>query len=589
MKKIIMLLLAILLLCSCAKEPPAETPEENPSVSEEDIENFNSSEENIPEEPKEEIDPVEKASVAEVRGMWVNHVRDDWKKDGFTATPGNVMLLDNGTFSYSFTIKTDSTIFSFPAYGTISYKDMESFSPENQDDHVLATWGTTGVLENGIRYFATLGKIVFVDKDFKLVGQVLLPENSYSHMWPMSVTYSEETGYIVPVCKIPKDGSKPSDSGLIFTYDENFEQISESGGIPVIYETFGKNYLPMFCSGSYLYTLGEVPYLSTVMEYNLDDNSGYLLYDRDYKFYDGDRAVALVSGKQYDPKNPDVPTKNYAVLFEGKNMIDYIELDEFYPFAAGPGGSPIAETTIFDGGMKAELFSEFYHRTVLLNFKKKTVDVKYKFEEKDIGEAFDVSSDGKRSLHAVSGDDEMINYSVVLKNNETGSMKYMFMGGNLVSCGFLKNDDIYYQSKDSLKIYSSENGEQTFDLSKKFPLNTSDPTKDYRSIVAFRRNPEDLSFMIVYWEGTPNSIYSDDVGGLPVYNVGFFDESGNLLETYESKIPVSLGMHSWPQDAVIYYKDGKYTVTTLGDSKYPGINFTFNHYTGEFSATKKNK
>ena len=95
--------------------------------------------------------------------------------------------------------------------------------------------------------------------------------------------------------------------------------------------------------------------------------------------------------------------------------------------------------------------------------------------------------------------------------------------------------------------------------------------------------------MIVYWEGTPNSIYSDDVGGLPVYDIGFFDESGNLLETYESKIPVSLGMHSWPQDAVIYYKDGKYTVTTLGDDKYPGINFTFNHYTGEFSAAKKNK
>ena len=151
MKKIIMLLLAILLLCSCAKEPPKENPAETPTLSEEDIENFNSSEETIPEEPKEEIDPVKKASVAEVRGMWLDHVRDDWKKDGFTATPGNVMLLDNGVFSYSFTIKTESTIFSFHAYGTISYKEMESFSPEKQADHILATWGTNGIYENGIR------------------------------------------------------------------------------------------------------------------------------------------------------------------------------------------------------------------------------------------------------------------------------------------------------------------------------------------------------------------------------------------------------------------------------------------------------
>ncbi len=591
MKKIIILLLALLVLCSCTKEPPVSDSENNSSVSQEDIDKFNSSEDTVPvEPPKEETDPVETASVAEVRGMWAGHKRDEWKKAGFSASPGNVIFQDNGVFSYTFTIKANDLVFSFPAFGTIAYKDMENFSPEKQVDHILATWGCDGVLDNGIRYFITLGKIVFVDKDFEFKGQILLPENSYSHLWPISVAFSEETGYVIPVCKIPKDHSSPSESGIIFTYDENFKLVSESGGIPVIYETFGENYLPCFSEDSYLYLFKETPYLSSALEYNLDDNSGYYHSDFETKFYDGDRAVAFIQGRKIDPEDPYKPNAEYAVLLEDKNIVDYIELDEFYPFALGTGGISIANAEIFDEGRKAEITDDFYHRTILLNFKKGTVETKYTFTEEDLSEAFDLSSDKKYSLHSASDpENNGISFSVVLKNNEKGSMKYLFRGGLGIHCGFLKNDDIYFQTKDALKIYSAETGEMTFDLGRKFPLNTSDRRENYRSVVAFRRDPEDLSFMIVYWEGSPESVYSDDESGLPVYAVAFFDESGNLLKTYESKIPVSLDMHSWPQDAVIYYRDGKYTVTTLGSKNDKGINFTFDHNKGEFSEIRKNK
>lgn len=588
MKKLILLLLALVLFCSCGYEnPPAE--EEEPA-SQEQTDDFNSLEDTLVDEPpKEEKDPVETAAVAEIRGMWLNGKFSEWREEGFSASPGNIIFFEDNIFSYSFNIKSGDSIISFPAKGTLAYSDMENFSQENQADHILASWGSEGKLSSGIRYFISLGKIIFLDSDFEMVGQIFIPENDYYHIWPISVAYSEELGYIVPVCKIPKDGSKPSGVGLLYSFDENFELDEEMGEIPVSYSTFGECYLPCFSEDSYIYYYDDVPHLSSVLEYNLDTNTAFILDQEKSTFYDGERSIEFIKAKPYVfEDSSDTQYKNYALLKEGNDVLNYIALEESYGFENREVSSWAA---IAKNGNKAEVFDDFFHRVFSLNFRKKTIEYEYVFEENDLSEPFDTTADKKYSLHTASvlAGGEALSFSVVLKNNETGEMNYMFTAGNTHQ-GFFKNGDIYYQSWDSLKVYSSETRELIFALEDKFPLNADPEKGDYRIIAAFRRDPETLEFMVVYLEGQPDiSLYLSGEEKLPVYKIAFLDAEGNIKETYESEIPVAVGIYNWPQDAVIYYRDEKYTVTTLGDKNDKGINFTFNYNDKTFSEAKNNK
>lgn len=595
MKKLfIMLLASLLLLCACEKEPsePVKEDEKEP-VSQEQIDNFNSSEdklvEEVPEEP--EKDPVEEACVAEVRGMWLGGQKDEWKSEGFSATPGNVHLLEDGVFSYNFIIETGDIIFSFPAKGVVSFKDMENFRPEKQGDHVLASWGGEGVLENGTRFFMTLGKVVFVDENFELVGQILLPENDYYHVWPMSVALTDENGYYIPVCQIPKDGKAPSGKGVIYTYDSNFEQVSKIGDFPIPYGSFGENALPKFSENSYFYEFEGREYLSSALEYDLEKTEGYVLSEYSENIYDKDYSVTYASGKKYDPENPDSPSSKFIILKKNGKIENYIEVENFYPLGYDENGNVAATLSVSDSGKKAVVTSEFYHREIALDFRKKTLEAEYAFEDEHLSKAFDVTEDKIYSLHEASytSGGDGFGFSVVLRNAETGELSYMFDGGVGTYCGFLKNGEIYYKTQTALRIYDPATKELTFSLEEKFPFNAESVNGDYRCLLAFRRDPENMSYTILYWEGSSDQVYGENGAEPPCYKIAFFDAEGNLLKTVKSDIPVALGMHSWPQEAVLYYNDGKYTVTTLGSKGDNGINFEFTPATEEFSKPKKNK
>lgn len=592
MKKVFIMILVLLALCACEKAPE-EPAEEKEPVSQELIEDSNSSEDKLTEElpPEKEVDPLEKACVAEVRGMWFGNENSRWEKDGFSATPGNVQLLGDGVFSYNFIIETGDVIFSFPAKGVVSLKDMDSFSPSKQGNHVLASWGTEGVLENGTRFFITLGKILFVDEGFELLGQILLPENDYYHMWPMSVALTSEGGYYVPVCQIPKNGTAPSGQGVIYTYDANFEQVSKIGDFPIPYERYGEGFLPVFAENSYFYEFEGRQYLSSSLEYDLETTDGYELREYSENLTDGDFSVSYASGKKYDPENPEAPFSDFIILRNKNSIANYIEVEKFLPLGYDENGNLAATLSVKGKGNTAVVTSEFYHNEITLDFRKKTVTAEYAFEDEHLSKAFDVTDDKVFSLHeaSYSGGGDGWGFSVVLRNAETGELSYMFDGGSGVFCGFLKNGDIYYQTTTSLKIYDPATKEVTFALEDKFPFNSSSTEGDYRCLLAFRRDPDDMSYMILFWEGTADEINQENGAKLPCYKVAFFDAEGNHLKTCESEIPVALGMYSWPQDAVFYYKNGKYTVTTLGSKGDNGINFTFTVADEEFSKPKKNK
>ena len=590
MKKLIIILFAILLLCSCSKEPA-------PPASENSVPEVPNSEQLLEEPPedekppeKEPTDPVEQAKVAEVRGMWYSGYREKWEDEGFSATPGNVTFFEDDVFSYAFTINTGEIIFSFPAKGTLAFNDMENFSAEKQGNHIHATWGCEGVLENGVRYFITLGKIVMVDEDFEFVGQILLPENSYYHMWPMSVAVSEDGEYVIPVCRIPKNQSEPT-GGIVLTYGANFELLSEAGEIPFLTHRFGDYYIPQFSEKSYTYSFKNAHYLSSVLEYNLDENTAFFKPGEGYSFFDGDYSVSFIKGKKYEGEEDynHYSLANYVLLKEGHDIIDYMELEEEFGFAPGTEDSSLALADISESARKAEVYDDFYHRTITVNFRKKNVEAEYVFEEKHLTNLYDKSDDGKYSLYAVSetSGGDSVAFNLVLKNNETGETRYMFSNG--IANGFLRNGDIYRQEWDSLRIYSPETGELLFAMEDKFPFNFSDNEEDYRCLLAFRRDPNDLSFMIVYWEGEHGVFTEEDPDEYPVYKIAFLTADGTLLRTYESEIPVELGMYQWPLDSVIYYRDGKYTITNLESKDNKGINFVFDSEAETFSEPKKNK
>lgn len=584
MKKIIFLVFALLALCACGTEEPAE---QTKPIQKEELAESVSEEEVPPEEPKEEIDPIKKAALAEIRGMWVDKVLSSWRTSGFSAVPNNISFLEDGVFSYNFTITRGNQIVSFPAKGIITYQNMDSFAVENQSKHILATWGCDGILPSGARYFITLEKVVFFDANFEFLGEIILEENSYFHLWPISVAETPDGGYIIPVCKIPKDNSTPSGIGTLLSYDANFEFIEETGDVPIYYESFEKASLPAFCEESFIYLYKNAPYLSSIYCYNLEDLSAYQVLPESGKYFDENRYITFVSGQKIDAENPNSAVYHLALIKEDNNIINYMELSEDFLF---DGENSVAE--ISKNGNIATVFDDYYHRSITLNFKNKTAESEYVFLEEHLSEAFDVSADKIYSLHTTSetSGGDAIGYSVVLKNNLTGELKYLFDGGSGIFCGFLKNDDIYYQTLEDLKIYSPETSELIFDISNKFSLNADSYKGDYRCLLAFRRDPDTYHITVLYWEGSAQSISEPSTKfPTPVYKIAFLDDYGNMLKNYESNIPVAIGMYMWPQDAVIYYHNDKYTVTSLGFKEDKGINFTFDAEKEEFSEPRNNR
>lgn len=98
-----------------------------------------------------------------------------------------------------------------------------------------------------------------------------------------------------------------------------------------------------------------------------------------------------------------------------------------------------------------------------------------------------------------------------------------------------------------LQIFDSETGELKFDITKNFPLGFSSDEKQGRGIFTFRRNPDDFSYIIVYYEFDDGyswkEVFDDDKMYICDeasfnYKIGFLDSEGRLLESYDTGFPV---------------------------------------------------
>lgn len=205
----------------------------------------------------------------------------------------------------------------------------------------------------------------------------------------------------------------------------------------------------------------------------------------------------------------------------------------------------------------AVLKSDYFALNLEINFENKTHSVKFSPDDENIDKDSVInSSDGKYSICRFGefGVGDIVSYHLSVRNNESGKHIYIgdhggMYGGN-GGYGFLKNNDVYIFSEHSLLIFDPKNGNLKFNINDNFPLGYNSDDETERGILTFRRNPDDFSFIVVYYECTGPVSWSDFGNHYEAdlnYMVGFLDSNGKLIESYDTKTPIwsdNFGLHT---------------------------------------------
>ena len=145
-------------------------------------------------------------------------------------------------------------------------------------------------------------------------------------------------------------------------------------------------------------------------------------------------------------------------------------------------------------------------------------------------------------------------------------------------------------SSASLLIFDPETGKVKFDLTENFPLGYKADEKQGRGLLTFRRDPEDFSYIVVYYE-YEDEIKWYDYEGNPAghdgigdcnYKIAFLDSKGNLFESYDT----GCGIRSDPFGICMVdmrYSEEKLTIIATGGKGGTCFEGVFDMETKEFS------
>lgn len=302
--------------------------------------------------------------------------------------------------------------------------------------------------------------------------------------------------------------------------------------------------------------------------------------------------MAYTSPKQ----DIDLESGYLALLYkngEAVNSIMFSEPDFCDPNYAATDEKPVL---IVKGDVAIFRFP-YFAMELTLDFKNQTHKLEYKPSEVNMSEDTDPirSADGKYTVYSFghNGAGDITGYHVAVRNNETKEHSYLGekggMYGGYNGLGFLKNNDVYHYTDISLKIYDPETAEIKFDISKNFPVGYNKETKFGRGISTFRRDPEDFSYILVYYEYDEfiswDYVNRENVGFEKAdvnYRIGFLDSDGNLLESYESPVPLVSTAFGF-ENVDMRYSPEKLTVfVTSRKGGIPIYEFEFDMETKEF-------
>ena len=573
MRKLLLILLAILMLCSCdvQEEPVLEEPVSPESSSSEETE-FSQGDKIIQERVDKNIYEYE---------FRHNPWAEELSERGISVSIENREFTTKEKWEAELLLKNSEKELSIPFSGTYAFNGN-------------IYYGTVLFPDEKTAVFCGNGKAVFFNTETLELWDFApeFPDFEKENLWVNGAGINEKNGEIVLFVTPmnPFQTEEAITSILVF----NGKGITESG-FTVLRGTAssGEKKVPFFFRNSSCFEYNGESFLRLGYE-NINLENG-IVWEESGDLVTAENGIYRLEMAYTSPKQDiDIPGGYLAVLYEnGKavNSMIFSEPDFCDPNYSGTEEKP---ALIVKGDVAIFRFP-YFAMELTLDFKNQTHKLEYKPTEMNMSEdsAPIRSADGKYTIYSFgfNGAGDIIGCHFAIRENET--KKHFYLGekggmyGGYGEVGFLKNNDIYSYSLSELKIIDPKTLEIKFDINKNFPLGYNKENDSGRGLLTFRRNPEDFSYIVVYYE------YESEIqwGGADVaqncnYKIGFLDSEGNLLESYDTGCGIiadSFGICN----VEMRYSEEELTVIAFGDRGGVCFEGVFNMETKEFKVINK--
>ena len=573
MRKLLLILLAILMLCSCdvQEEPVLEEPVSPESSSSEET-GFSQGDKIIQERVDKNIYEYE---------FRHNPWAEELSERGISVSIENREFTTKEKWEAELLLKNSEKELSIPFSGTYAFNGN-------------IYYGTVLFPDEKTAVFCGNGKAVFFNTETLELWDFApeFPDFEKENLWVNGAGINEKNGdivlFVTPMN--PFQTEEAITSILVF----NGKGITESG-FTVLRGTAssGEKKVPFFFRNSSCFEYNGESFLRLGYE-NINLENG-IVWEESGDLVTAENGIYRLEMAYTSPKQDiDIPGGYLAVLYEnGKavNSMIFSEPDFCDPNYSGTEEKP---ALIVKGDVAIFRFP-YFAMELTLDFKNQTHKLEYKPTEMNMSEdsAPIRSADGKYTIYSFgfNGAGDIIGCHFAIRENET--KKHFYLGekggmyGGYGEVGFLKNNDIYSYSLSELKIIDPKTLEIKFDINKNFPLGYNKENDSGRGLLTFRRNPEDFSYIVGYYE------YESEIqwGGADVaqncnYKIGFLDSEGNLLESYDTGCGIiadSFGICN----VEMRYSEEELTVIAFGDRGGVCFEGVFNMETKEFKVINK--
>ena len=573
MRKLLLILLAVLMLCSCdvQEEPVLEEPVSPESSSSEET-GFSQGDKIIQERVDKNIYEYE---------FRHNPWAEELSERGISVSIENREFTTKEKWEAELLLKNSEKELSIPFSGIYAFNGN-------------IYYGTVLFPDEKTAVFCGNGKAVFFNTETLELWDFApeFPDFEKENLWVNGAGINEKNGEIVLFVTPmnPFQTEEAITSILVF----NGKGITESG-FTVLRGTAssGEKKVPFFFRNSSYFEYDGESFLRLGYE-NINLENG-IVWEESGDLVTAENGIYRLEMAYTSPKQDiDIPGGYLAVLYEnGKavNSMIFSEPDFCDPNYSGTEEKP---ALIVKGDVAIFRFP-YFAMELTLDFKNQTHKLEYKPTEMNMSEdsAPIRSADGKYTIYSFgfNGAGDIIGCHVAIRENET--KKHFYLGekggmyGGYGEVGFLKNNDIYSYSLSELKIIDPKTLEIKFDINKNFPLGYNKENDSGRGLLTFRRNPEDFSYIVVYYE------YESEIqwGGADVaqncnYKIGFLDSEGNLLESYDTGCGIiadSFGICN----VEMRYSEEELTVIAFGDRGGVCFEGVFNMETKKFKVINK--
>ena len=573
MRKLLLILLAVLMLCSCdvQEEPVLEKPVSPESSSSEET-GFSQGDKIIQERVDKNIYEYE---------FRHNPWAEELSERGISVSIENREFTTKEKWEAELLLKNSEKELSIPFSGIYAFNGK-------------IYYGTVLFPDEKTAVFCGNGKAVFFNTETLELWDFApeFPDFEKENLWVNGAGINEKNGdivlFVTPMN--PFQTEEAITSILVF----NGKGITESG-FTVLRGTAssGEKKVPFFFRNSSCFEYNGESFLRLGYE-NINLENG-IVWEESGDLVTAENGIYRLEMAYTSPKQDiDIPGGYLAVLYEnGKavNSMIFSEPDFCDPNYSGTEEKP---ALIVKGDVAIFRFP-YFAMELTLDFKNQTHKLEYKPTEMNMSEdsAPIRSADGKYTIYSFgfNGAGDIIGCHFAIRENET--KKHFYLGekggmyGGYGEVGFLKNNDIYSYSLSELKIIDPKTLEIKFDINKNFPLGYNKENDSGRGLLTFRRNPEDFSYIVVYYE------YESEIqwGGADVaqncnYKIGFLDSEGNLLESYDTGCGIiadSFGICN----VEMRYSEEELTVIAFGDRGGVCFEGVFNMETKKFKVINK--